>query len=168
MGFRITHETEVRRFDWAYPTQASGLAQADTRASAAPIPLVAGGEPGHFSGAMRPPLAVLLRRALKLRCPRCGEGPIFRRVLTYSEHVACPNCGFQYDPRGESLAFMYFSTAFITGLLIIAMLLTRPESLVTGRITIVGAALGLYLLTMPVRKAIAIAINYLHGPDESR
>jgi uncharacterized protein (DUF983 family) len=117
---------------------------------------------------MRPPRAVLLRRALKLRCPRCGEGPIFRRVLTYSEHAVCPNCGFRYDPRGESLAFMYFSTAFITGLLIIAMLLTRPESLVTGRIAIVGAALGLYLVTMPVRKAIAIAINYLHSPDESR
>ena len=61
-----------------------------------------------------------------------------------------------------------FSTAFITGLLIIAMLLTRPESLVTGRITIVGAALGLYLVTMPLRKAIAIAINYLHNPDETR
>ena len=114
---------------------------------------------------MRPPLAVLLRRALKLRCPRCGEGPIFRRVLTYSEHDACPRCGFRYDPRGESLAFMYFSTAFLTGLLIIAMLLTSPESLVVGRIAVVGAALGLYLATMPVRKAIAIAINYLHAPE---
>jgi uncharacterized protein (DUF983 family) len=117
---------------------------------------------------MGPPLAVLLRRALKLRCPRCGEGPIFRRVLTYSEHDACPKCGFRYDPRGESLAFMYFSTAFITGLLIIVMLLTRPESLVAGRIAIVCAALGLYLVTMPLRKAIAIAINYLHAPDEGR
>ena len=117
---------------------------------------------------MRPPLAVLLRRALKLRCPRCGEGPIFRRVLTYSEHDACPKCAFRYDPRGESLAFMYFSTAFLTGLLIIVMLLTRPESLVTGRIAIVSAALGLYLVTMPLRKAIAITINYLHAPDEGR
>jgi len=117
---------------------------------------------------MRPPLAVLLRRALKLRCPRCGEGPIFRRVLTYSENDACPSCGFRYDPRGESLAFMYFSTAFLTGLFIIAMLLTRPQSLVVGRIFVVGAALGLYLVTMPLRKAIAIAINYLHAPDEGR
>jgi len=117
---------------------------------------------------MRIPVAVLLRRAFKLRCPRCGEGRIFRRVLTYKEHDACSQCGFRYDPRGESLAFMYFSTAFLTGLLIIAMLLTRPENLVTGRIFVVGTALGLYLVTMPLRKAIAIAINYLHAGEEGR
>jgi uncharacterized protein (DUF983 family) len=117
---------------------------------------------------MRAPLAVLLRRALKLRCPRCGEGPIFRRVVTYKEFDACPRCGFRYDPRGESLAFMYFSTAFLTGLLIIVMLLTHPESLVTGRIAVVSAALGLYLVTMPLRKSIAIAINYLHAKDVDR
>ena len=57
----------------------------------------------------------LLGRALRLRCPRCGEGKIFRRLLTYSEHTSCPRCGLQYDPRGESLAFMYVSTAFLTG-----------------------------------------------------
>jgi uncharacterized protein (DUF983 family) len=117
---------------------------------------------------MRLPFAVLLRRAFKLRCPRCGEGPIFRRVLTYKEHEACPSCGFRYDPRGESLAFMYFSTAFLTGLLIIAMLLIRPQSLVVGRAFVVGAALLLYLVTMPLRKAIAIAINYLHAGEEGR
>jgi len=117
---------------------------------------------------MRPSIAVLLRRALKLRCPRCGEGPIFLHVLTYKEYEACPRCAFRYDPRGESLAFMYFSTAFLTGLLIIAMLLTRPENLVVGRIFVVAAALGLYLVTMPLRKAIAIAINYLHAGEEGR
>jgi uncharacterized protein (DUF983 family) len=125
-------------------------------------------EPGHFSDAMRPPLPLLLRRAVKLRCPRCGEGPIFRRVLTYKEYESCLRCGFRYDPRGESLAFMYFSTAFLTGLLIIVMLLTRPENLVVGRFFVVGAALGLYLVTMPLRKAIAIAINYLHAGEEGR
>src|SRR3954453_5118216 len=117
---------------------------------------------------MRIPLAVLLRRALKLRCPSCGEGRIFRRVMNFNEFDACPRCGFRYDPRGESLAFMYFSTAFLTGLLIIAMLLTRPENLVVGRIFVVGAALALYLVPMPIRKAIAIAINYLHAGEEGR
>ena len=93
-------------------------------------------------------------RGVRMKCPRCGAGPIFRRWWTYTEYKECPRCALPYDPRGESLAFMYFSTAFITGLLIIAMLLTRPESLVTGRIAIVGAALGLYLVTMPIRKAL--------------
>src|SRR5256885_7324536 len=96
------------------------------------------------------------------------RGSIFRRVLTYKEYEVCPRCEFRYDPRGESVAFMYFSTAFLTGLLVIAMLLTRPQNLVVGRIFVVAAALGLYLVTMPLRKAIAIAINYLHAGEEGR
>jgi len=104
----------------------------------------------------------LARRALRLRCPRCGEGRIFRRILTYTEHDACPRCGLRYDPRGESLAFMYVSTAFLTGLLIILMLLMHPETVATGRMVLIPVALGLYLFTLPVRKALAIALNYLN------
>ncbi|HMC35672.1 MAG TPA: DUF983 domain-containing protein [Myxococcales bacterium] len=104
----------------------------------------------------------LLGRALRLRCPRCGEGKIFRRLLTYSEYGSCPRCGLRYDPRGESLAFMYVSTAFLTGLLIILMLLMHPETVATGRMVLIPVALGLYLFTLPVRKALAIALNYLN------
>ena len=69
----------------------------------------------------------LLGRALRLRCPRCGEGKIFRRLLTYSEYGSCPRCGLRYDPRGESLAFMYVSTAFLTGVMVVVsrMILRR-------------------------------------------
>ena len=43
----------------------------------------------------------ILWRGLRLRCPRCGEGRIFRRVLTYSEHAAC-NWAI---PVGDDAAF---------------------------------------------------------------
>jgi uncharacterized protein (DUF983 family) len=105
----------------------------------------------------------LLGRALRLRCPRCGEGKIFHRLLTYSEYTACPRCGLRYDPRGESLAFMYVSTAFLTGIMIIVMLLMHPETVASGRLVIIPSALALYLSTMPLRKALAIALNYLNG-----
>jgi uncharacterized protein (DUF983 family) len=101
-------------------------------------------------------------RGLRLRCPRCGEGPIFRRIWTYSEHRACPRCGLVYDPRGESLAFMYLSTAFITGLFFIVLLVMPPKNLVVYRIFLIGGALALYGVTMPVRKALAIALNYFN------
>jgi uncharacterized protein (DUF983 family) len=104
----------------------------------------------------------LLGRALRLRCPRCGEGKIFRRVLTYSEHAECPRCGLRYDPRGESLAFMYVSTAFLTGVMVIVMLCMHPESIASGRMVVIPIALGLYVVTLPVRKALAIALNYLN------
>ena len=106
----------------------------------------------------------LLGRALRLRCPRCGEGKIFRRVLTYSEYTECPRCGLRYDPRGESLAFMYVSTAFLTGVMVIVMLCMHPESIASGRTVVIPIALALYLSTLPVRKALAIALNYLNHP----
>jgi uncharacterized protein (DUF983 family) len=106
----------------------------------------------------------LLGRALRLRCPRCGEGKIFRRLLTYSEHTSCPRCGLRYDPRGESLAFMYVSTAFLTGVMVVVMLLMHPESIASGRMVVIPIALALYVSTLPVRKALAIALNYLNHP----
>src|SRR2546421_11721596 len=109
----------------------------------------------------------LLARALRLQCPRCGEGKIFRRVLTYSEHTECPRCGLRYDPRGESLAFMYVSTAFLTGVMVIVMLLMHPESIASGRMVVIPIALALYVFTLPVRKALAIALNYLNNPAPS-
>jgi uncharacterized protein (DUF983 family) len=111
---------------------------------------------------MRVRIRTLLSRALRLRCPRCGEGPIFRRVLTYTEHTACPKCGFAYDPRGESLVFMYFSTAFLTGLIVIVMLLTNPEDIALARVRVVVGALALYFGSMPFRKALAIALNFVN------
>lgn len=105
----------------------------------------------------------LLWRALRLRCPRCGEGRIFRRWLTYTEYHNCPLCGLVYDPRGESLAFMYLSTAFITGLFFIVLLTVPPRNLAVYRAGLVAAALALYLSTMPLRKSLAIALNYFNS-----
>jgi uncharacterized protein (DUF983 family) len=108
----------------------------------------------------------ILGRALRLRCPRCGEGKIFRRILTYSEYRDCPRCALPYDPRGESLAFMYVSTAFLTGVMVVVMLLMHPESIAGGRLVVIPIALALYLFTLPTRKALAIALNYLHHPAQ--
>jgi uncharacterized protein (DUF983 family) len=46
----------------------------------------------------RPPVRALLSRALRLRCPNCGGGPIF---VTWSRLVPnCPVCGIGLE-RGE-------------------------------------------------------------------
>ena len=110
-------------------------------------------------------LRVVAGRALRLRCPRCGVGPLFENVLRYRELERCPSCGFVYDPKGESIAFMYLSTAALTGCIGLVMVLTHPESRFWGRVALVAGALFVYLTTLPVRKALAIALNYLHSPD---
>jgi uncharacterized protein (DUF983 family) len=101
-------------------------------------------------------------RGARMRCPRCGTGPIFRRWWTYTEYKECPACGLPYDPRGESLAFMYLSTAFLTGVMFIVLITMPPRNLDTYRVGLVLGALGLYGVTMPMRKGLAIALNYFN------
>ena len=105
----------------------------------------------------------ILRRALRFRCPRCGEGAIYRRALTYSEYDSCPACGLEFDPRGETVVFMYLSTAVLTGCMFIGLLLIPPVHLARYRVGLVATALALYLGTTPLRKSLAIALLYLES-----
>ena len=54
---------------------------------------------------------------------------------------------------------MYLSTAFLTGICFIVLVTMPPRNLETYRIGLVLGALALYGLTMPLRKALAIALN---------
>jgi uncharacterized protein (DUF983 family) len=101
-------------------------------------------------------------RGVKMKCPRCGVGRIFRRWWTYTEYNECPSCALPYDPHGESLAFMYLSTAFLTGVMFIVLITMPPHDLATYRIGLVVGALALYGATLPFRKGIAIALNYFN------
>jgi uncharacterized protein (DUF983 family) len=109
------------------------------------------------------PVAQLISRGLRLRCPRCGEGPIFRRWWTYTEYRECPRCGLAYDPKGESLGFMYLSTAMLTGVMFIVLIALPPRNLGSYRIGLVASALALYGITLPFRKGLAIALNYFNS-----
>ena len=40
-------------------------------------------------------LGIVVGRALRLRCPRCGEGRLFRGWFRMHEH--CPGCGLKYE-----------------------------------------------------------------------
>ncbi|HYS10019.1 MAG TPA: hypothetical protein VEP66_14855 [Myxococcales bacterium] len=108
------------------------------------------------------PARQIFWRGLQMKCPRCGIGPIFRRWWTYTEYKECPKCALPYDPRGESLAFMYLSTAFLTGVMFIVLIVMPPKDLATYRFGLVLGALALYGITMPVRKGLAIALNYFN------
>ncbi len=52
-------------------------------------------------------------RALRLRCPRCGQGALFRKRL--SMHNLCPHCGLQYERApGYFLGSTYVNYGFIS------------------------------------------------------
>lgn len=55
----------------------------------------------------RPEFEVLIARALKLRCPRCGVGPLFEGTIRMFSQ--CSRCGLSYE-RGPGY---YLGSAYI-------------------------------------------------------
>lgn len=52
-----------------------------------------------------------LLRAIRLRCPRCGSGPLFRGLVTMNE--ACPACGASFKrEQGFYLGSIYINYGF--------------------------------------------------------
>ena len=108
----------------------------------------------------RPPIGVVLRRGLRRRCPRCGEGPLFRRGLAFLER--CPVCHLLYQrDRGDTWIFMVFIDR-LPMVLGIAVVYFGYRS--TGWI---GAIAFFVVLAVPMiatlreRQGLALALDYL-------
>jgi uncharacterized protein (DUF983 family) len=106
-----------------------------------------------------PSLFQTLLRGLRRRCPRCGEGPLFAGWNRLHEH--CPVCGLEFERRvGDTWFFMYMTTAGLTGSLVVAMFLIRPRVIWIGQLVVSIAAVAVIGLSLPLRKGIAVALDY--------
>lgn len=65
----------------------------------------------------RVPVTSLIGRALRLRCPHCGGGPLFQSFFTLKRH--CPGCGLRLE-RGEG---DYFVGAYLFNLIAVELIL---------------------------------------------
>lgn len=103
-------------------------------------------------------LATLLR-GLRGRCPRCGRGRLFDR--RYRLRGTCDECQLHLESLGaDTWALMYLSTAGLTGVVVVAMLVIRPESLLLGRAALATAATVAIVCSVPARKGAAVSLNY--------
>ena len=58
----------------------------------------------------RPPILSLAKRALLLKCRRCGEGRLFRSF--FSMHAHCANCRLKYElEQGYFVGAIYINYA---------------------------------------------------------
>jgi uncharacterized protein (DUF983 family) len=106
------------------------------------------------------PPSLALRRGFRQRCPRCGDGPLF--VSWNRLRESCPVCGLRYERHtGDTWFFMYMSTAGLTGFLVVCMFLLRPRIVWLGQIAVGIIALGVIGFTLPYRKGLAVALDYL-------
>jgi uncharacterized protein (DUF983 family) len=112
----------------------------------------------------RPSLIRLLRCACLRRCPKCAKGPLFRRFFTLYDK--CPACGYDLQPAdGNTWFFMYFSSGGIVGAFFLYMYFFPPASAALGWLTIVPLAGLVMILSLPLRKAMAIAIDFFIDPE---
>ena len=108
----------------------------------------------------------VLFRGLRLRCPRCGQGPLFASWNHLSE--TCPVCGLEFERRlGDTWFFMYMSTAGLSGVLVVAMFLIRPRVVWIVQLLVCLAAIAVIGLSLPYRKGIAVALDYWVEGDDS-
>lgn len=63
----------------------------------------------------RASVLLTLWRGLRLRCPACGEGRLFRGYLKLS--AACPRCGADFG-RAETADVAPYVTVFVVGVLV--------------------------------------------------
>ena len=104
-------------------------------------------------------LWLVLKRGLRRRCPHCGEGSIFERWATLKE--CCESCGLALAARqADAWAFMYVSTALVTGLILAGMFFVEPQHLWLARIILLMTAILALLGSLPYRKGLAIALDY--------
>jgi uncharacterized protein (DUF983 family) len=108
-----------------------------------------------------PPLATALRRGLRRRCPRCGEGPLFRRRIEV--HERCERCGLLYQPNsGDTLLFTMITdrVPLLAGIVLVYFLGFRSSNWMVTVGFLAGLAIPL-IATIRERQGLALALVYL-------
>ena len=111
--------------------------------------------------------APLARVALAARCPRCGEGSLFKGYLTVAESCQVCHLGFAGHDTGDGPAFFIMLPLCIAVavLALVVDMTIRPPlwvHIVLWPLIIMGAV-GLTLRPM---KALMIALQYRHRDVE--
>jgi uncharacterized protein (DUF983 family) len=115
---------------------------------------------------------LLFLRALLLRCPRCGNGRLFRRG--YAMYERCPVCGWRYE-REEG----YWTGAMAVNLIVAELIVTAVAVPFSAYLAINHLSLLplVFLLPVPIllpflqywhSKALWMAIDFLLHPAPLR
>ncbi len=123
--------------------------------------------PGYLFRMTAAPNSVLA--GLRLRCPRCGQGALFRGFLKFAPQ--CPACGLDYgaeDVGDGPVAFIILIVGFavVIPALIVEVVLGWPVWL--HMLVWLPLVIVLCLALIPVSKAVLFALQYRHRSGEGR
>ncbi|MBA2285155.1 MAG: DUF983 domain-containing protein [Ktedonobacteraceae bacterium] len=88
-------------------------------------------------------LRVLLLRALRLRCPVCGQGKLYRGWFKMHEH--CPVCHFKYERESG-----YYTGAIAANLILSELLITAITIPLAVNPSVPFVPLLVWGMTMPI------------------
>ena len=116
-----------------------------------------------------PPTASVLAAGLRGRCPRCGQGALFRRGLGLREK--CESCGLSYafaDSGDGPAVFAIFILGFLIlgGALLVEFKLGPPVWVHVVLWGILTPLLAFFLLR--ILKATLIALQFKHKAEQGR
>lgn len=115
------------------------------------------------------PETPILKSSFLARCPRCGEGPLFKQVLNLREN--CSSCGLDYkfiDTGDGPAVFVIFILGFLVmgGALYVEFGFEPP---VWVHVVLWGVTTPLLaLVLLRFMKALLIALQYKHKAEEAR
>lgn len=102
----------------------------------------------------------IVGRGWRRRCPRCGEGPLFRRGIAF--HDRCSACGLQYQRNnGDTWMFMMITDRIPMLAAIAIMYFGFISSTWLGTGVFIVAAATPILATIRERQGLALALDYL-------
>jgi uncharacterized protein (DUF983 family) len=109
-----------------------------------------------------------LRRAVALRCPRCGETELFRTWFSMRER--CGLCGLQFErAQGYFVGAIYINYAVTTGIAVVGyFVLWRTAALSTaGQLALWMPFVVLFpLWFFRYSRSLWLALEYLVNPEE--
>jgi uncharacterized protein (DUF983 family) len=110
-----------------------------------------------------------IRAGLGCRCPRCGEGKLFRGFLTL--RPGCEACGLDYafadSGDGPAVFVMFLAGFVVVGAALLTEILFQPPYWVHA---VLWLPLILIVTLVPLRpmKGLMIALQYHHKAEERR
>lgn len=111
----------------------------------------------------------LYRNALRRRCPRCGEGKLFKPGITLAVADHCDKCGLQLaknDSGDGPAVFLIFLLGFsLVPAALLVDALFRPPVWAHGIIWTI-AALIICGFTLQPCKALTIGIQFKYRPQD--
>ena len=107
-----------------------------------------------------PSLQTLLARGARRRCPRCGEGPLFKRLNVM--HERCAACGLRYlEDQGDLFGYLFVLDRVLFVVPLIGMVFLRVYVPTASWFYVVWAVLMVaVVVTLPQRTGMSIAFDY--------